>query len=296
MKKILALTLALLMALTLAACDGGGSTTPPANNNPTNTPSGNDTSQSDSPLTLQIIDSRNGVFRLHDPNLQERYPIPYSNISHLDSLYQWNIMFGNDNIEFSIIVTMNNISDPSPLKANIHTHINYEPNNFPLDFQISGNNLFFQFSIPESYGFDLNTISNIGYKIINNVDGVDTSKWLEPSNIIVSDIGSGFTPTTPATTPPDGGNNTPLATGPFTITFNPNGGEVEPASITISYPKYDGDPYMVFVYPAIGYYYWEGDHQKFYPFGGWYADAGLTIPFDPNNVASDMTIYAKWLD
>ena len=41
MKKLIALTLALMLALTLAACGGNGGTTPPADNTPT--PSQNDT-------------------------------------------------------------------------------------------------------------------------------------------------------------------------------------------------------------------------------------------------------------
>ena len=43
--RIIALTLAMLMALTLAAC--GGNTTPPANSNPTNTPAGSTPSGGD---------------------------------------------------------------------------------------------------------------------------------------------------------------------------------------------------------------------------------------------------------
>ncbi|MCL2627355.1 MAG: hypothetical protein FWD44_01485 [Oscillospiraceae bacterium] len=44
MKKLIALTLALMLALTLAACGGNGGTTPPASDTPTATPPQNDTS------------------------------------------------------------------------------------------------------------------------------------------------------------------------------------------------------------------------------------------------------------
>jgi uncharacterized repeat protein (TIGR02543 family) len=336
MKKVPLLMLALVLALTLAACDGGNATgtTPTANNNPTNTPAGNtpsgndnantpatetpsgndstnapaintasggnDTQQYTAFLTLQIIDSRNGVLRLHDPDLQESYPIPNPDIDHLDSLYQWNVSFGNDNNDWSIIATMNNISEPSPLKANIRTHIDYEPNTFPVNFDISGKNLYYQFSIPAEYDFDLNTITYVGYRIINRINNVDMSNRLMPNDVIVTDIGSDFTPTTPDTSTPDGGNNTPAPSGPFTVTIISNGGMVSLDGITsletIVHTAASGSiiPEPA-VYKIKGYR--DGEHEEYSAFGGWFTDAALTIPYKfMTEITSDLTLYAKWLD
>ncbi|MCL2605506.1 MAG: LCCL domain-containing protein [Defluviitaleaceae bacterium] len=218
-----------MLAFTLAACGIGGigdkSTPPPANNNPTNTPEGNkpsggnDIPQNNLPLTLQIIDSTSGIFRIHYPALPRDFRSSNENIT--DYYYCDVQIYGGGTYNYTLAVHLIN----GPLTFTQFGFHRHDPNSgenidtlSSAGFQADGKNVYFQFMIPDEFDFD--SVHRVRYRIEHITEhrvGSETSftseiivdESVQIKDILVSNIGIDISLPTPGIDSDIPNNGTP---------------------------------------------------------------------------------------
>jgi len=214
MKKLL--TLALILTILLSACaeptkppteNPDNSTTTTTTTPPTTTTTTTTATTPDTPppqnndnhlLALQIIDSRSGIFRLHDPDLKETYPLPNSDFEdYQDEMYKWYICIMAGDVFYHINIGMHNFSwsENRFSRVNVNTFVtnnagDEDLGDFTVKRRIEDKNIFFEFSIPEKFDFDINDVDTFSYWIVKVPEDIEIRKYVNPKDIIVSDINS----------------------------------------------------------------------------------------------------------
>jgi hypothetical protein len=326
MKKLPLLMLALVLALTLAACGGGNttSTTPPANNNPTNTPavntpSGNDNANTPADSTPSVNDN---TLQVHNPAPTDT-SLPDGGTFEGDANGYGVWIYHNNRYEGYFVDGVPN--GEGVLYAAYECTGSHDGNTFHATLVVTRGTFvngyahgMITYSLYHCNGMitTWNLEMDMGYSVKPNepmtaIDGESTiilgaddlmavppfveNVYTDP-NIAPPDASSlPSTPdtTTPGTSTPD---PTPSQSGPFILTFDANGGTVMGGatySVTVVIAK-PGEPEISIVYPEAGDKRLP-DGSGDYSFGGWYYEDGTAwSSFD--TLTSDITVYAKWID
>jgi hypothetical protein len=272
MKKLLALTLALMMVVALAACGESNAhaasepaSTPPATSTPAApdpAPSGEDSPDSTAAATptatnaglpdgykleVEQTGEKSGIVRLTDPNLKPEYPATNNSASNDMPIYEWTFMLGDTWYISTSYMSGDMGDEPSVTIENMSNDLyNIADNQFTwLDFivpSIEGNTLVYQFEIPAGYDFSWAAIDPYEVTIINAVDSIEIYATIAAADAVTISLeGATQTPyisSTPAPASVPDSSSAPQTPVGGTIPM-PDGFESNPGDAEYFKPKTD---------------------------------------------------------